>query len=341
MAEFEYPGPLNIPAAWKGDELLARSDWQQSLSMAEADELEAEVKQWTASRCSWQEATAEDFQMPLLAERLASIQANLEEGSGATLVKGIPVERFDHEQAACAFWAITSQLGTAVSQTAGGDRLFHVRDEGFRPGQPQVRGPNTNNRLSFHTDRCDVIAFLCLQQAQSGGQNQLVSSVTLYNEILQERPDLLEQLLQPYLYQRHSVDTSNALAYCRQPVFSFCQGHFAGCFLRVLIDRAHRSEQTPDLSDQQIEALDYLEEVAERPQLHVEFRQQRGDMLLVNNWCNFHRRFEFEDHEDPQLRRHLLRVWLAVPNSRPLDPVFVDNYGATAAGAVRGGMPGG
>ena len=48
--------------------------------------------------------------------------------------------------------------------------------------------------------------------------------------------------------------------------------------------------------------------------------------------------FAFEDHEDSALRRHLLRIWLAVPNSRPLNPVFIDNYGATGAGAIRGGM---
>ena len=71
---------------------------------------------------------------------------------------------------------------------------------------------------------------------------------------------------------------------------------------------------------------------------HVQFRQERGDLLLVNNWVNFHRRYELEDHEDLRLRRHLLRIWLAVPNSRPLNPVFIDNYGATGAGEIRGGM---
>lgn len=336
----QTPDSLDIPAAWRGDDLLARADWQQILSDGEADELERAVHDWLGRGREVHEATAMDFLMPQLGRRLEVIQRELEQGSGATLVRGIPIERFDERQATCAFWAIVSHLGTPVSQTARGDTLFHVRDEGLREGQAEARGPNTRKKLSFHTDRCDVIAFLCLRQARSGGENQLVSSPSLYNEIRRERPDLLEELLQPYLYQRHSVDTANALPYCRQPVFSFCEGHFAGCFLRVLIDRAHRAEGVPSLTDRQIEALDFLEEVAERPELHVQFRQERGDVLLVNNWVNFHRRFEFEDHEDPELKRHLLRVWLAVPNSRPLDPCFLDNYGAVEAGAVRGGMPG-
>ena len=63
-----------------------------------------------------------------------------------------------------------------------------------------------------------------------------------------------------------------------------------------------------------------------------------GDVLLINNWVTFHRRTAFEDHTEPERRRHLLRLWLSVPNSRPLDPRFAANFGATGAGALRGGM---
>ena len=86
------------------------------------------------------------------------------------------------------------------------------------------------------------------------------------------------------------------------------------------------------------EALDYIDEVAARPEMHVQFRQEAGDILLLNNWITYHRREAFEDHSDLALRRHLLRIWLSVPNSRPLDPRFRENYGAVEAGAIRGGM---
>ncbi|MBP85519.1 MAG: hypothetical protein CMJ64_02195 [Planctomycetaceae bacterium] len=49
-------------------------------------------------------------------------------------------------------------------------------------------------------------------------------------------------------------------------------------------------------------------------------------------------RSEFVDHDDPALKRLLLHIWLSVPNSRPLDPRFAGSYGATEAGAIRGGM---
>ena len=169
-------------------------------------------------------------------------------------------------------------------------------------------------------------------------ENQLVSSVAVYNQILEQRPDLLEQLMQPFYSKRHNVDTANASAYCQQPVFSFCDGKFASAFLRILIDRAYEDQQTPDMTPQQREALDFVEQVCDRPEMHVEFRQERGDILLINNWITYHRRNAFQDHADRSKRRHLLRVWLATPNSRPLDPAFKANYGAIEAGALRGGM---
>jgi hypothetical protein len=61
-------------------------------------------------------------------------------------------------------------------------------------------------------------------------------------------------------------------------------------------------------------------------------------VLLLNNWTTFHRRSEFVDAPEPELKRHLLRIWLSMPNSRPIDARFAEHFGATEAGALRGGM---
>ena len=84
--------------------------------------------------------------------------------------------------------------------------------------------------------------------------------------------------------------------------------------------------------------LDLMEELADGPRLHHSFYQEPGDILFINNWVNLHRRTEFEDWPEPDRRRHIFRIWMSVPNSRPLDPLFLDNYGAVEAGALRGGM---
>ncbi len=269
---------------------------------------------------------------------MSEIQDKLETGSGAAMLRGFPIDGRTEAEARDAFLDIASAVGTPVSQSAKGELVFSVRDAGLRDDDPKARGPNTRKKLSYHTDRCDVIAFMCLKQAKSGGENFVVSSVAIYNEIRKARPDLLEVLMQPYLYQRHNVDTANALPYCEQPIFSVFDGHFAANMLRVLIDRAYAMPDAPDMTNLQREALDYVGELADRPDFHVRFMQEPGDILFLNNWVTMHRRSEFEDHDEPERKRHILRIWLSVPNSRPLDPAFAANYGATAAGAIRGGM---
>ena len=156
--------------------------------------------------------------------------------------------------------------------------------------------------------------------------------------MLETHPGHVRQLVEPFYYKRHTVDLGNDNPYCRQPVFSSTGGHFACNLLRVLIDRAHADPGLPDLTDAQRAALDAVEEVAARPGVHATYRQGPGDMLFLNNWVTLHRRGEFEDYDDPASKRHILRAWISPPNSRPLDPLFVDNYGAVEAGAVRGGM---
>ncbi|MBT7740277.1 MAG: TauD/TfdA family dioxygenase [Opitutae bacterium] len=321
-------------SAWNRADSSVPKGWLKTWSKAELAEL---------SSLSWE--VDEGFADGSLVDRkMKVIVDELEKGSGAVLLKGLSMETFGEgalgfDKVRELFAAMVLQVGTPLSQSATGDLMLSVRNEAFGKDDSRTRGPNTNRRLSFHTDRCDVIAFLCLKQARKGGENELVSSPALYESIRKERPDLLSILMQPFPYKRHVVDKGNALPYCEQPIFSFCDEHFAGSFLRVLIDRADADPGCPSLSGKQREALDFLEETAEREDLRVRFRQEPGDVLFLNNWVTFHRRTAFEDWPEPERRRHLLRVWLSVPNSRPLDEAFKANFGSVVAGSVRGGMP--
>ena len=179
---------------------------------------------------------------------------------------------------------------------------------------------------------------MCLQPALRGGETFIVSSVALCDELRRSAPETLEVLRQPYPYLRHTVDVGNTRSYCELPIFSEHEGYFAAHFLRVLIDRADVSDVAPTLTTSQRLALDALETLAEDPGFHVSFGMEAGDLLLLNNWTTFHRRNEFVDTEAAGRKRHLLRIWLAMADSRPIAPCFVDHFGATAAGVVRGGM---
>jgi len=236
------------------------------------------------------------------------------------------------------FMEFCKKIGTPLSQNENGENLLSVRDQSLGEKDPRTRGPNTNKKLSFHTDRCDVIGFLCLQPAKSGGENQIIQSKEVEKIIKKERPDLHEILYQKFPYKTHSIDPANPLPFCEQPIFSSQNGYFACSYLRVLIDRADQDPDCPSLSNQQKEALDFLDSVCERNQLQTKFTLKRGDILFLNNWTTLHRRTAFEDFSELNQRRHLLRVWLSVANSRPIDNSFLSNFGAVGAGEIRGGI---
>jgi hypothetical protein len=321
---------------WRGRELFASPGWSSSFTSDHLIELEACAR--FLGDASFEHVGSADMPLPSLSSRLVDIQAALETGPGAVLLRGLPVARWDEGLTTRAFWALAAHLGTPLSQSAAGERLFHVRDHGYAPDDPRFRGPASRKRLSFHTDRCDVIAFACLHPAQDGGDTFIVSSVALYEELRAHQPEVLALLREPYPYLRHTVDSGNVLPFCRLPVFSEQDGHFAAHFLRVLIDRADRAPNAPTLTQAQRDALDTLETLAEDPALHARLQLEPGDVLLLNNWTTFHRRSAFADAPDVAEGRHLLRIWLSVPNSRPIAPCFADHFGATAAGALRGGM---
>lgn len=265
------------------------------------------------------------------------IRNELENGSGMIYIEKNPgfEEIKDPE-----IWYkdLSKELGTPVSQSAKGELVLSVRNESFKKDDARTRGPNTNRKLSFHTDRCDVIAFLCLMPAKEGGENQIIDSKQVSEVIERERPDLHDILKQNFPLKKHVVDSGNPKPFVMQPIFSEKEGFFACSYLRVLIDRAHEDKNCPSLTPRQLEAIDYFDQVCEREELQTRFTMKRGEILLLNNWTLLHRRTAFTDHSDYKKRRHLLRIWLSMPNSRPLVDAFKENFGTTQAGKVRGGM---
>ena len=69
-------------------------------------------------------------------------------------------------------------------------------------------------------------------------------------------------------------------------------------------------------------------------------RMRPGDLQWLNNHVILHSRTAFVDHDDPARRRHLLRLWLALPEGHALPEGWRPGYGAVTARTVRGGLRG-
>jgi hypothetical protein len=137
---------------------------------------------------------ASEFPLTGIISRINGWMAEIDRGRGFVLIRGLPVERYSEAECERISYGLGLHMGRPVSQNTDGDLLGHVRDTGEDPNARGVRLYKTRVEQDFHTDGADVIGLLCLKAAKSGGISRIVSSVTIFNEILRREPELVPTL---------------------------------------------------------------------------------------------------------------------------------------------------
>jgi hypothetical protein len=342
------PTPLTGRQAWTGAELAASGDWIRTLDDGHRDEIDAALRHLEALGRPLFGFGRAEFPLARTAALLGEIADELENGRGAVRLRGLPVARYSEDQLRRIFWGIGRHLGTAVYQNARGEIMGEVRDEAKlatktydETAEGTVASARARSRstgpLRWHTDRCDVIALLCVRNAQAGGVSKLASIATIHNEMLARRPDLLALLCEDYWRSRPADEDGHAGGNVyAMPVFGFADGRITSQYSRTYVEQAQQLAGVPRLSAAQNEALDMLAEVAEETCLHSAF--EGGDIQLLNNHLVYHGRTGYQDDAASQQERLLFRLWLAMPNSRTLPAGFETLWGATGAGVLRGGV---
>jgi hypothetical protein len=331
-------GPVSGPAVWYGRDLQPRTDWIRAFSVDELAELDAAVRAYKASGASLAEISPASFRLPQLGARLGEILAELLEGRGFAMLRGFPVERYAREEQAIAYLGIGAWFGGARSQNAKGHLLGHVKDLGLDIADPRVRYYQTSRKLEYHTDSVDVVGLLCLKTAKSGGESFIASSMTLYNEILARRPDLVPALFEPFPTDRRGEVPEGMQPWFDMPIFHWHAGRLSCIYVRQYIESAQKLfPQARRLRREQVEAMDLMDELLNDPQIHLSMAFLPGDMQFLHNHQILHSRNDFENWPEPERHRHLLRLWLAPAAARPLPEVFAPRYGSVAPGK-RGGI---
>lgn len=333
----DLPPPISGPSAWYGPDVADRAEWIEHLSSTELAEIESASRRLADKEIDWQTLRPDGFTLPTLKPRLSRILDAVLEGRGFVLLRGLPVERWGRRLSAIAFLGLGLLFGNLRSQNRYGHLLGHVKDLGLTSQDPNVRIYQTRERQNYHTDSCDVVGLLCLHPAKSGGLSSLVSSVTMFNEMRKRRPDLASVLFEPIETDRRGEVPAGEKPYFRIPVFNWYAGLLSTVYQRSYIESARRFPDVPPLTPEQVEALDLFDQLANDPGLHFRMELRAGDIQLVHNHTLLHDRTAFEDWSDPARKRHLLRLWLAPENARPLPPIFAERYGSVVPGQ-RGGI---
>jgi len=327
------------PGAWYGSGMAQRSgEWRHDLTSTEVEELDGAVGSVISNGTSILDVTRAEFPLPTLGPVLDKIQEEVVNGRGFVLIRGIPVADYTIEEAAIAYFGVGAYFGWAIPQNAKGHVLGHVRDIGLDPNNPEHRIYGTRARHLYHTDSCDIVGLLCLQTAKSGGQSKIASSVTVYNEMIKVRPDLVELMEQPFYTDRKGEIPKGKGPYYQMPIFHRYAGLLTTTYSRDFITAAQRYEDVPRLTEIQTEAMDLADELADSDELRLDMDFQPGDIQFLHNHQILHARTPYEDYDEPGRKRHLLRLWLAPPNARPLPPLMSERFGNIEAGTARGGI---
>jgi hypothetical protein len=334
----DLPVPRVDASVWYGKEMTARDEWLYELTPDDVVEIEDAMRPLAEAKTDIAKMTQADFPLPNLSSKLNRMSADILNGRGFTLLRGLPVERWSIRESATAYFGIGSHLGNARSQNGKGHVLGHVRDLGRdAENDPTARIYQTRERQTYHTDSCDIVALLCLKTAQSGGFSALVSSMTIYKEMHEQRPDLL-----PYLFESMGTDRRGEIPEGEKPwheipVYNWHEGYLSAIYARRYIESARRFSALPALSPIQIEALDLFDSLAEDPNINMQMEFQPGDIQWVHNHTMLHDRTSYVDWPELDRKRHLLRLWLAAPKARPLPQVYAQRYGKVDIGD-RGGI---
>jgi hypothetical protein len=302
--------PVASRAVWRAADTADADAWTYRFSADERTEIVYAAERAASLGLTTATLTADQFELPGLTEQIGGWVEQLNHGRGFLLLRGFPTDVLSSADTELAYVGLGLHLGTPVSQNAHGDLLGHVVDEGVARQSPAVRLYRTNQRQDFHTDGADLVGLLCLHGAKAGGESRIASSYAVYNEMLARRPDLVDTLYEPLYWDRNDEQGDDEPAFYPLPVFTDIHGTPRIFYIGWYIRDAQRHPDAPRLTDAQRDAMNMLEAVANDPEFYVEMDFQPGDIQLLNNAKILHSREAYQDHDDPDLRRHLLRLWL-------------------------------
>ncbi|QMU71761.1 TauD/TfdA family dioxygenase [Streptacidiphilus sp. P02-A3a] len=330
-----YHGPAN----WLAADMADPREWAVRLTDKQIGVIDSALRSAHRAGATLEALDKEAFPLPGFDGLVTDVRERLENGRGVVVLRGLPAPHYAMDDLRLIYRGLGLYFGTAVAQSARGDLVGDVTNVGGGATSSTGRGNMSNDHLDFHTDSSDVVSLMVLRTAKRGGLSMTVSSVAIRNEIAATRPDCLEVLYQPFYWNWEGQQGAGELPYYQQPLYTEFKGRFASRYIKARILSAYTDfPELPALTELQIEAMSAVDRLAADPRFHLSTTFAPGDIQFLNNHIVYHSRTAFEDFPEPDRKRHLLRMWLSVPNSRALSPAMSAVYRDRSSGAVRGGF---
>ena len=297
--------------AWLGPQ-LADSDFVVTLTPACMAELEAVVAEQQKAPVPTLILEPKHFALADCAKLMVDVKSRLDQGLGFVILDRLPVDRWTQAQVTDIYWLLGSLLEAPVAQEWSGKMVYDVRYDG-QGYTGDTRTALTPEGLDMHNDSsmgeapANYISLLCLQTAREGGKSSLSSAYAAHNHFMTRQPDLLERLYQPFYRDKQEYQAPDADNW--YPIFA---AENAGLRIRFNIRPINRGYQKTgqvlDAAGRQ--AVDLLNSFLIDPTHRHDFWMERGQIQILNNRTIVHGRTPYVDHDEPDKRRHLIRLWL-------------------------------
>ena len=305
-------------------------DYLHDLSQLTTEQIDAAVRFADLNGLTVDTVEQEDFRIPAFAAGVPRLRERLDTGRGFAVVRGVNAAKWSEPQAEMIAWAFCNYLGRPIRQGIGHDRrLFTVADKGGANTDPTRIGASPKRSPKYSDNGCleprapDYLGLFCYRLATEGGDSTIISAQTIYETVAAERPDILPLLFMTYHFRAPQAHVwSSRGPTVERPILDTSSGELRIHYARVMIEPGIEMAGTP-LSDVERAALDYFDEVLERPDLGFRYILKPGELLVMNNRALLHGRKAFPVGSSGG--RMLKRLWMWRRHIGPGDdPVALD-----------------
>jgi len=310
--------PAAETRAWKGP-ALARETYLMSLPAACTRELEDVLAELRSAPVPTLLLLPEHFRLDACARFMADARARLNGGPGFVIIDRLNLTSMTGTEAIDLYWILANLLELPVAQEWKGTVIYDVRHEG-QAYTADTRGALTPAGLEMHTDSSmgeappNYVSLFCLQTAATGGISIVSSALAAHNHFLREAPELLNRLYEPFYRDHQEYQAADAAPTNFRPVFAW-DGR-----LRTRFNARHTFrgyEKTGRTLDEAgATAVRLMDQFLEDPANRLDLWLEPGQIQILDNRIIVHGRTPYQDHDEPERRRHLVRLWLRAGDRR-------------------------
>ena len=304
--------------AWKRA-TLSKLDYFMPIPSGVHEEISAFVKTLRTNPMETIVLTPADYPLRRTTAFMKKVRQRLDRGVGFAVLDRLSIKKFDKSELKAIYWILSSLIARPVAQSFDGTLLYDVIDTGKKKG-PKVRADLTSAELDFHTDYSynrppRYFGLQTLRTAKRGGRSGAVSLMTAHNEMRKRYPDLLKRLYQPFWINRYNEHAPGEPRASFHSIYAYDGNELRARFNPRNIYAGY------DIAGQELdsegrEAIEALHSILAEPPMHINFDLAAGQTVYFRNGCCAHRRTAYEDYDDPDRRRHMIRIFLRDDGAR-------------------------